>query len=111
MADIGKLMQQAQQLQADMEKAQKELETMKVRGTAGGDLAMVTLNGKYACLDIKLSSGLMKETTDIIEDTIAAAFNDAARKVEKESRGRMAQLASGLNLPTGFGGGDTGSAS
>jgi len=96
-------MQQAQQLQADMENAQKELETTKIHGTAGGDLAMVTLNGKYACLDVKLSSALLNEKSEIVEDTIQAAFNDAVNKVERASRGRMAKLASSLNLPTGMG--------
>lgn len=101
MTDLSKLMKQAQQLQADMENAQKELETVRIRGTAGGDMAMVTLNGKYHCLDVKLSSALLKETSDVVEDTIKAAMNDAARKVERESRGRMAKLASSLNLPAG----------
>ena len=107
MADLSKLMKQAQQLQADMENAQKELENIKIRGTAGGDLAMVTLNGKYGCLEVKLSSALLKESSDIIEDTVKAAINDAVRKVERESRGRMAKLASSLNLPTDLAGGKT----
>lgn len=110
MADLSKLMKQAQQLQADMENAQKELESIKIRGTAGGDLAMVTLNGKYGCLEVQLSSALLKESSEIVEDTIKAAINDAVRKVERESRGRMAQLASSLNLPEGMGGGTEGDA-
>lgn len=99
MADLSKLLKQAQELQANMESAQKELEQIKARGTAGGDLVMATLNGQYGCIDLKLSSALLKETTDVIADTIKAAFNDAVRKVERESRERIAKLTTHFNLP------------
>jgi len=103
MADLSNLMQQAQKLQAEMERAQKELEQLKVTGTAGGDLAACIMNGRYRVVKLKITDELLKESKEIIEDTVAAAINDAVRKVERESRTKMSKLASGLNLPGGLG--------
>ncbi len=98
MANLSKLMEQAGQLQAQMKQAQQELEKIKIRGMAGGDLAMVTLNGKYACHEVKISSILLKESVEVIEDTVKAAINDAVRKTERELNKRMSELASTLKL-------------
>ncbi len=99
MADLGNLMQQAQKLQATMERAQKELEHLKVKGSAGGDMAAILMNGRYRALKLKISDELLREDKAMIEETIAAAINDAVSKVERQSRGKMEKLATDLNLP------------
>jgi DNA-binding YbaB/EbfC family protein len=102
--NITELMQQARKLQQDMEKAQKELENMEVIGEAGGGLVKVGMNGRHIVKWVKLDPSILSEDQAVIEDLIAAAFNDAVRKIERGSKAKMAELASQLGLPGGAGG-------
>ena len=102
--DLGNLLKQAQQMQAQMQKAQEELAKMIVTGEAGGAMVKVEMNGRHDVQRISIDDSLLKEDKSMLEDLIAAAVNDAVRKVEKASRDKLSTLTSGIQLPEGFGG-------
>ncbi len=101
--NIGNMMKQAQQLQANMQRAQAEIATLEVTGEAGGGMAKVLMTGKHevkrVSLDASLISGNDKE---MLEDLIAAAINDAVQKVERASQAKMSSVMGGMNLPPGM---------
>ena len=99
---LGNLMKQAQQMQADMAKAQEELAELEVYGEAGGGLVRLTMTCRHEVRRIEVDDALIGEDKDMLEDILAAAFNDALRKVEKVSQEKMSGLAGGLNLPAGM---------
>ncbi len=101
---MGNLMKQAQKMQADMQKAQEEIAQMEVTGQAGGGMVSVTLNGKHECKRVEIDSSLFGDDDDreMIGDLVAAAFNDAARKVHEASQERMQGMTEGLGLPPGM---------
>ena len=80
---LGNLMKQAQKMQADMEQAQEELSRMEVQGEAGGGLVRITMTCRHEVRGMTIDDSLIGEDKDMLEDIIAAAFNDALRKVEK----------------------------
>ena len=96
------LMQQAQKMQADMQKAQEELARAEVRGESGAGLVSVVMNGRHDVVRVSIDDAVLSEAKEVLEDLLAAAVNDAVRKVEAHSREAMSGLASGLNLPPGF---------
>lgn len=99
---MGNLMKQAQQMQENLQKAQKELETMEVTGEAGAGMARVTMTGRHEVRRIEIDDSLMGDDKEMLEDLIAAAVNDAVRRVEEESKARMEGVTSGMGLPPGF---------
>ncbi len=99
---LGNLMKQAQQMQADMQKAQEELANLEVTGQAGGDMVSVVMTGRHDVRRVTIDDSLMKDDKDMLEDLIAAAVNDAVRKVEQVSQERMASMTSGMPLPPGM---------
>ncbi len=99
---ITGLMQQAQKMQADMQKAQEELARAEVRGEAGAGLVAVTMTGRHDVKRVFIDDSVFTEDKEVLEDLLAAAVNDAVRKVEAHNRDAMSGLASGLNLPAGF---------
>ncbi len=100
---LGNLMKQAQKMQENLQKAQEELATLEVTGEAGGGLVKVTLTGKYAAKRVELDDSLLKDDDkDMLEDLIAAAMNDAVRKIEQLTQERYSGMTAGLNLPGGF---------
>lgn len=104
---LEELMKQAKTLQTNMEDAQKKLSLMEVTGISGGGMVKVTMTGRYDVKRVSISTEASREGKTILEDLIAAAINDAVRKVEKATRERMTDLTKGLNLPedfTGIGG-------
>lgn len=102
MKSIGELMRQAQQMRDTMENAQKELGSMKVLGEAGGGMVKVRMTCKYKVLQVELEDSLLKEDKQILESVVAAAYNDAAQKVEREVQEKYSGLAGGLPLPEGM---------
>lgn len=97
---MGNLMKQAQQMQANMEKAQKELAVMEVTGQAGGGMVKITMTGKHDVKRVSIEDALFQDDKDMLEDLIAAAVNDAVRQVEKTSQERMAgMMPAGMKLP------------
>lgn len=102
--DLGNLLKQAQQMQAQMQKAQEELAKMIVTGEAGGAMVKVEMNGRHDVQRISIDDSLLKEDKSMLEDLIAAAVNDAVRKVEKASRDKLSTLTAGIQLPPGMAG-------
>jgi DNA-binding YbaB/EbfC family protein len=99
---IGNLMKQAQAMQANMQRAQAELASMEVGGESGGGMVKVTMNGKHEVSRVSIDPSLMGDDKDMLEDLIAAAINDAVRKVERTTQEKMGGLMAGMNLPPGF---------
>lgn len=99
---LGNMMKQAQQMQANMQKAQEELGQIEVEGAAGGGLVTLTMSCRYEVRGIRIDDSLMGEDKDMLEDILAAAFNDALRKVEKTTQEKYAGMTAGLGLPPGM---------
>jgi len=99
---IGNLMKQAQQMQADMQRAQEELADIEVEGEAGGGLVKVVMNGRHDVRRVSIDDSLFGDDKDMLEDLLAAAVNDAVRKVEAANQEKMATITGGLNLPPGM---------
>ena len=102
MKDLGQLMKQAQQIQQDMQKAQDELARLEVTGEAGGGMVKVRMTCKHDVRRIEIEDRLLADDKEMLEDLIAAAFNDAIRKVERTVQERLSGLAGGLALPGGM---------
>ena len=100
--NIAGLMQQAQKMQQEMQKAQEELARMEVTGEAAAGLVKVTMNGKHAVRRVEIDPSLLDDDRDMLEDLVAAAFNAAAKKVGERMQESMSGLTSGLPLPPGF---------
>ena len=83
---MGNLMKQAQQMQAKMQKAQEELANMEVIGEAGAGMVKVTMTGSHSVRKVELDDSLMEDDKDMIEDLLAAAVNDAVRRVEEQNK-------------------------
>jgi len=99
---LGNLMKQAQQMQEKMQAAQEELSQLEVRGEAGGGMVTLTMTCRHEVRNINIDATLLGEDKDMLEDVLAAAFNDALRKVEKASQEKMSGMTAGLNLPGGI---------
>jgi DNA-binding YbaB/EbfC family protein len=101
--NMGNLMKQAQQMQANMQRAQAEIAAMEVTGEAGGGMAKVVMTGKHEVRRVTLDPSLIGgDDKDMLEDLIAAAINDAVQKVERMSQEKMSKLMGGMNLPPGM---------
>ena len=106
MKGIGDLMKQAQAMQEGMQenmrKMQEDLQNMEVVGESGAGLVKITLNGKHEARGVTIDASLLTEEKEILEDLVAAAINDAARRVEALNAEKMAEATNGLNLPPGM---------
>ncbi len=101
--NLGNMMKQAQQLQANMQKAQAEIAALEVTGEAGGGMAKVVMTGKHEVKRVSLDGSIISaDDKEMLEDLIAAAINDAVQKVERTTQERMSSLMGGLNLPPGM---------
>lgn len=99
---FGNIMKQAQEMQENLKKAQEEIAKMEVHGESGAGLVKVTMTGKHDVRKVDIDDSLMGEDKEMLEDLIAAAINDANRRVEKESQDKMSEFTAGLNLPPGM---------
>ena len=102
MKGLGQLMKQAQQMQEDMQKAQDELASMVVTGESGGGMVKVAMTCKHDVRRVEIEDSLLKDDKEMLEDLIAAAFNDAIRKVEQTVQEKLSGLTGGLSLPAGM---------
>jgi DNA-binding YbaB/EbfC family protein len=102
MADMKLLLQQAQRMQEQLQKAQAEIAKQTITAEAGAGLVKVTMNGRHEVQKVEFDPALLQEEQGIIEDLVAAAVNAAVKKVEELNRSSMGAMASGLNLPEGF---------
>lgn len=99
--NIAQLMQQAQKVQENLKKAQEELANLEVTGQAGGGLVEVVMNGKHEVRRVKIDPEIADDR-EMIEDLMAAAFNDAVNRIQETSQEKMSGLTGGLPLPPGF---------
>ena len=99
---FGDLMKQAQGLQARMEQLQQELAELEVTGESGGGIVGVTMNGQHMVRAVRIDPSVYADDREVLEDLLAAACNDAVRKIESERQRKMGDLAGGLPLPPGF---------
>jgi len=103
MNNFSDMMKQAQEMQKKMKELQDGLANLEVEGSSGGGLVSVKVNGKGEVKKIKIDPSLMKpEETEILEDLIVAAFNEAKKKAEEASAEEMKKMTGGMNLPPGF---------
>jgi nucleoid-associated protein EbfC len=99
MKGLGDLMKQAQAMQERMQQAQQELAALEVQGESGAGLVTVTMNGRHEVRRVAIDAALMSEDREVLEDLVAAACNDAVRRVAAAQQEKMAGMASGLGLP------------
>ena len=99
--NIAQLMQQAQKMQENLQKAQEELARLEVTGSAGGGMVSVTLTGTKECRKVRIDPALLSDA-EMLEDLVAAAFNDASNRIDAESKSKMGAATAGMPLPPGM---------
>jgi nucleoid-associated protein EbfC len=99
---LAGLMQQAQKMQENLKQVQDEIATAQIQGESGAGLVRISMNGKRQVQKVVIDDSLLKEDRDMLEDLIAAAFNDGVNKVSALKQEKMAELAGGIDLPAGF---------
>lgn len=99
---IGQLMKQAQQMQADLQKAQEEMANMVVTGESGAGMVKITMNCRHEVRSLDIDDTVVGDDKEMLEDLIVAAFNDAVRRVEQTTKEKFSGMATGLNLPAGM---------
>jgi DNA-binding YbaB/EbfC family protein len=99
---MAQLMQQAQRMQENLQRAQEQLAKLEVTGTAGGGMVSVTMNGRHEVRRVSIDRKTFADDAEMAEDLVAAAFNDAVNKVAEASQKQMGEVAGGMNLPPGF---------
>lgn len=96
------IMKQARQMQENMQRAQEEIAAAEVQGESGAGMVKVIMTGRHDVKRVEIAPSLLEADKEILEDLVAAAVNDANRRVEKAVRDRMADFTSGMGLPAGF---------
>ncbi|MGA8205122.1 MAG: YbaB/EbfC family nucleoid-associated protein [Woeseiaceae bacterium] len=99
---IGQLMKQAQQMQADMKRAQEEMASISVTGESGAGAVRITMTCRHQVQSLQIDDSLIGDDKEMLEDLVVAAFNDALGKVETTVQEKFAGMASGLGLPPGL---------
>jgi DNA-binding YbaB/EbfC family protein len=99
--NIAQLMQQAQKMQENMQRAQEELAQLEVTGNAGGGLVAVTVSGRMECRKVRIDPSAASDL-EMLEDLVAAAFNDAVNKANAASQEKMGAATAGIPLPPGM---------
>ena len=99
--NIAQLMQQAQKMQENLQRAQEELANLEVTGSAGGGMVSVPLTGTKECRKVRIDPSVLSDP-EMAEDLVAAAFNDASNKVDAESKAKMGAASAGMQLPPGM---------
>jgi DNA-binding YbaB/EbfC family protein len=99
---LAGLMKQAQEMQENMKRMQEQLATIEVEGQSGAGMVKVVMTCRHDVKRVTLDDSLLRDDKDMLEDLIAAAFNDAVRRVEAMVQEKMGGMTAGLNLPPGF---------
>jgi len=102
MKGLGDLMKQAQEMQGKMQEMQDELANAGVHGESGAGLVKVVMTGRHDVKKVVIDDSLMSEDKEILEDLLAAAVNDAVRRVESQNKDKMSSMASGFGMPADF---------
>ncbi|MDG1310574.1 MAG: YbaB/EbfC family nucleoid-associated protein [Porticoccaceae bacterium] len=100
--DINNLMKQAQQMQEKMAAMQEQAAKAEVIGESGAGMVQVVMTGRHDVRKVTLDSSLMSEDKEFLEDLLAAAVNDAVRKIEAQSKDALSSMTGGMDLPPGF---------
>lgn len=99
---IGNLMKQAQQMQAEVERVQREIAASEVTGESGGGMVKIVMNGRHDVRKVAIDTALLGDDKSMLEDLVAAAINDANRRIEALSKEKLGGLTAGLELPGGI---------
>lgn len=99
---MGNIMKQAQQMQDRMQKAQEELANIEVTGEAGAGMVKISMTCNHNVRRVELDPSLMEDDKDMIEDLVAAAINDAVRRIQETSKEKMSEVTGGMPLPPGM---------
>ena len=102
MMGLDDLMKQAQQMQENMQKMQEQLAQAEVEGNSGAGLVRVVMNGRHDVKKVEIDESLLQEDKSMLEDLLAAAVNDAVRRVEEQNKSKMSELTGGIQMPPGF---------
>ena len=100
--NLGNMMKQAQMVQENMRQMQEKLATIEVEGQSGAGMVKVVMTCRHDVKKISIDDSLVGDDKEMLEDLVAAAFNDAVRRVESTTQEKMAELSSGLGLPPGI---------
>ncbi|WP_295628817.1 YbaB/EbfC family nucleoid-associated protein [uncultured Nitrosomonas sp.] len=100
--NLGNMMKQAQMVQENMKKMQEKLATIEVEGQSGAGMVKVIMTCRHDVKRVSIDDSLVGDDKEMLEDIVAAAFNDAVRRVETTTQEKMAELSSGLGLPPGI---------
>lgn len=99
---MGNIMKQAQQMQERMQQTQEELANIEVTGEAGAGMVKVTMTCNHNVRRVDIDPSLMDDDKEMIEDLVAAAINDAVRRIQETSKEKMGDVTGGMPLPPGF---------
>jgi len=99
---LSGLMKQAQQMQENLKKVQDEIAGMEIEGQSGAGMVKVVMTGRHDVRRVSIDPSLLAEDKDMLEDLVAAAINDAVRRVEGATQEKMASVTAGLPLPPGM---------
>ena len=99
---MNDIMKQAQKMQEDLQKAQEEIAKAEVTGESGAGLVKVTMNGRHDVSNVEIDPSLMQEEREVLEDLMAAAVNDAVRRIEEYQKEKMSGMTGGMGMPPGF---------
>jgi DNA-binding YbaB/EbfC family protein len=100
--NMNELMKQAQKMQEQLQQKQEEIANSEVIGESGAGMVVVNMNGRHDVKKVTIDPSLMSEDKELLEDLLAAAVNDAVRKIEVKNQKNMSNMASGMGLPPGF---------
>ena len=96
---LGNILKQAQTMQENLKRAREELAALEITGSAGGGMARVTMTGRHNVKRVELDPSLLKDDKEVLEDLVAAAMNDAVRKIEQATQEKMAGITGGMSIP------------
>ncbi|MFT4798287.1 MAG: DNA-binding YbaB/EbfC family protein [Candidatus Azotimanducaceae bacterium] len=99
---MGDLMKKAQQMQEKMQSMQEDIARMEVQGESGAGLVKIVMTGRHDVKRVSIDDSLLTEDKEVLEDLVAAAVNDAVRRVEQNQKDKMSDLTAGMPLPPGF---------
>ncbi len=102
MFNMGNMMKQAQMMQERLQKVQEEIASMEIVGESGAGMVKVTMSGSHEVRKVEIDDSVASEDKEILEDLLAAAFNDANRRVEETSKSKLASVTGGMQLPPGI---------
>ena len=102
MFNMGNMMKQAQLMQERLQKAQDEIAKMEVVGESGAGMVKITVTGNHEVRRVSIDDSLFTDDKDILEDLLAAAFNDARRRIEEQSKEKLSAVTGGMQLPPGM---------